>query len=43
MTAVSSAEEGLLVSLDRKGEVDLLLVAELYGADEAAIVEFYAR
>jgi N12 class adenine-specific DNA methylase len=39
VTAVQTAEEGLLVSLDRKGEVDLGLIASLYGADEARIVE----
>ncbi|ODU01095.1 MAG: hypothetical protein ABS79_02265 [Planctomycetes bacterium SCN 63-9] len=39
VTAVQTAEEGLLVSLDRKGEVDLRLIASLYGADEARIVE----
>ena len=31
ITAVTSAEEGLLVSLDRTGGIDLPLIAELYG------------
>ena len=39
VTSVRSAEEGLLVSLDRKGEVDLAYIASLYGADEARVVE----
>ena len=39
VTSVRSAEEGLLVSLDRKGEVDLGLIASLYGADEARVIE----
>ena len=38
VTAVRSAEEGLLVALDRTGEVDLRLIASLYGKDEACIV-----
>ena len=32
VTSVRSAEEGLLVSLDRKGEVDLAFIASLYGS-----------
>jgi N12 class adenine-specific DNA methylase len=39
VTTVRSAEGGLLVSLDRKGEVDLAYIASLYGRDEARIVE----
>lgn len=39
VTTVRSAEEGLLVSLDRKGDVDLAYIASLYGRDEARIVE----
>jgi N12 class adenine-specific DNA methylase len=37
VTAVSSAEEGLLVSLDRRGVVDLPLIASLYGKPEDTI------
>lgn len=36
--AVASAEEGLLVSLDRRGRVDLALIAGLYGKPEAEVV-----
>lgn len=39
VTTVGSAEEGLLVSLDRKGEVDLAFMASLYGQGETRIVE----
>ncbi|HTU22725.1 MAG TPA: DEAD/DEAH box helicase family protein, partial [Gemmataceae bacterium] len=39
VTKVASAEEGLLVSLDRKGGVDLAFIAELYGKPEATIIE----
>jgi N12 class adenine-specific DNA methylase len=39
ITKVTSAEEGLLVSLDRKGGVDLAFISELYGRPEAAILE----
>ena len=39
VTAVRTAEEGLLVSLDQKGEVDLAYIASLYGADEPRIIE----
>ena len=39
VTTVRSAEEGLLVSLDHKGEVDLSYIASLYGADEPRIIE----
>ena len=35
---VASAEEGLLVSLDKKGVVDLPLIASLYGKDEAQVI-----
>ena len=38
VTSVNSAEEGLLVSLDRKGAVDMAFIAELYGKPEAQIV-----
>lgn len=37
--SVASAEEGLLVSLDKKGVVDLPFIASLYGKDESRIVE----
>ena len=39
VTTVTTAEEGLLVSLDRKGEVDLPFIASLYGAEESRIIE----
>jgi N12 class adenine-specific DNA methylase len=39
VTRVQSAEEGLLVSLDRKGVVDLAYIAGLYGQDEARVIE----
>ena len=38
VTSVASAEEGLLVSLDRKGGVDLPYIAGLYGKDAEAVV-----
>jgi N12 class adenine-specific DNA methylase len=38
ITGVRSAEEGLLVSLDRRGSVDLPYIASLYGADEDRII-----
>jgi N12 class adenine-specific DNA methylase len=38
VTQVRSAEEGLLVSLDRKGAVDLPFISQLYGQGEPAIV-----
>ena len=38
VTTVATAEEGLLVSLDRKGEVDLSFIATLYGTDEDRVV-----
>jgi N12 class adenine-specific DNA methylase len=37
VTHVTSAEEGLLVSLDRKGAVDLVYISQLYGKPEDAI------
>jgi N12 class adenine-specific DNA methylase len=39
VTSVSTAEEGLLVSLDRKGCVDLPFIARLYGKTPDAIIE----
>src|SRR5271166_5136625 len=39
VTSVASAEEGLLVSLDRKGTVDLPFIATLYGQPEQRIIE----
>jgi N12 class adenine-specific DNA methylase/predicted RNA methylase len=38
ITHVTSAEEGLLVSLDRTGGVDLALIHQLYGKPEEAII-----
>src|SRR5271157_4529860 len=38
ITSVSSAEEGLLVSLDRKGMVDLSFIATLYGKPETQVI-----
>jgi N12 class adenine-specific DNA methylase/predicted RNA methylase len=38
ITAVASAEEGLLVSLDRTGGVDLPYISRLYGKPDDAIV-----
>ena len=38
ITKVTSAEEGLLVSLDQKGKVDLPFVGSLYGKPEATII-----
>jgi N12 class adenine-specific DNA methylase/predicted RNA methylase len=38
VTHVTSAEEGLLVSLDRKGGIDLAYMSQLYGKPEEAIV-----
>src|SRR5207245_3440918 len=37
-TTVQSAEEGLLVSLDRRGSVDLPFIATLYGAPVRQII-----
>jgi N12 class adenine-specific DNA methylase len=39
ITAVRSAEEGLLVSLDHRGAVDLPYIASLYGESEAKVIE----
>ena len=39
VTSVASAEEGLLVSLDQRGGVDLAFIASLYSKPEAAIVQ----
>ena len=38
VTQVASAEEGLLVSLDRTGGIDLPSIARLYGKPDDAIV-----
>jgi N12 class adenine-specific DNA methylase len=38
VTSVATAEEGLLVSLDRKGAVDLPYIAQLYGKPEDKVV-----
>ena len=38
VTRVASAEEGLLVSLDQRGAVDLPFIAQLYGKPEPAIL-----
>ncbi len=38
VTHVTSGEEGLLVSLDRKGGIDLAYISQLYGKPEDAIV-----
>jgi N12 class adenine-specific DNA methylase len=38
ITSVTSAEEGLLVSLDHKGSVDLPFISKLYGKPENAII-----
>ena len=38
ITAVTSAEEGLLVSLDRTGGIDLPLIARLYVKPEQAVI-----
>lgn len=39
VTSVRSAEEGLLVSLDHKGGIDLPFMASLYGKPESEIVQ----
>ena len=39
ITSVRTAEEGLLVSLDRRGTVDLPLIAALYAKPETHVVE----
>jgi N12 class adenine-specific DNA methylase len=38
VTHVESAEEGLLVSLNERGEVDLAFIASLYGKTEEAVL-----
>ncbi len=38
VTHVSSAEEGLLVSLDHRGGIDLSYIAKLYGKPEAEVI-----
>lgn len=38
ITSVRSAEEGLLVSLDHRGAVDLAFIEELYGKPEKVII-----
>ena len=38
ITHVTTAEEGLLVSLDHKGAVDLPYIAKLYGKPEATVI-----
>jgi N12 class adenine-specific DNA methylase len=38
VTHVASAEEGLLVSLDRTGGIDLAFIGQLYGKPEEAII-----
>ena len=38
VTHVTSAEEGLLVTLDRNGGIDLAYIAQLYGKPEEAII-----
>jgi N12 class adenine-specific DNA methylase len=38
VTQVQSAEEGLLVSLDRKGLIDLEFIAQLYGKPETQVI-----
>lgn len=39
VTQVTSAEEGLLVSLDRRGEIDLELISVLYGKSKSEIID----
>jgi N12 class adenine-specific DNA methylase len=38
VTSVASAEEGLLVSLDRTGGIDLAYISRLYGKPEDAVI-----
>ena len=38
ITSVASAEDGLLVSLDRTGGIDLALISRLYGKPEEAVI-----
>ncbi|HUQ71439.1 MAG TPA: DEAD/DEAH box helicase family protein, partial [Planctomycetaceae bacterium] len=39
VTEVASAEEGLLVSLNQRGTVDLTFIAELYGRPESQVID----
>lgn len=39
ISTVTSAEEGLLVSLNQTGQVDLELIARLYGKDQQTVLE----
>lgn len=39
VTSVTSAEEGLLVSLDQRGHVDLPFIAQLYGRSEDQVID----
>src|SRR3954469_2054089 len=39
VTRVRTAEEGLLVSLDRKGGIELAYISQLYGEPEDTIIE----
>jgi N12 class adenine-specific DNA methylase len=39
VTIVTSAEEGLLVSLDQRGSVDIPFIAQVYGKPEAQVIE----
>ncbi len=39
VTSVQSAEEGLLVSLDQKGGVDLPFISEIYGKPEGQVLQ----
>ncbi len=39
VTSVASAEEGLLVSLDQRGAIDLPFIANLYGKPEHQIID----
>ena len=43
VTTVHSAEEGLLVSLDRNGAVDFPYIALLYGKDEDRVIDGAGR
>jgi N12 class adenine-specific DNA methylase len=39
ITSVRSAEEGLLVSLNQRGVVDLTYISDLYGSPEISVIE----
>lgn len=39
VTSVTSAEDGLVISLDQHGKVDLPFIAQLYGKSEATIIQ----